>query len=201
MNDAFLKCRTNIDRARDLCGLATAIQAQTTPAVDVTDLLRAGVVFAVSALDHFIHEVTRIGMLEIARGRRPGTDAYFKFKVSLQGVSTGMGASNWDWLDAEVRDRHGWLSFQDPEKLADALRLVTDGKVWERIGTKLGLRPEVAKAQLKLIVDRRNKIAHEADMDPTAPGSRWPITLAIAEEAIQFVDDVAAAVLDLLVNP
>ncbi|MOA60538.1 hypothetical protein D3C78_1854410 [compost metagenome] len=43
------------------------------------------------------------------------------------------------------------------------------------------------KTNLNLIVDRRNKIAHEADMDPTCPGFRWPIDDVMVEESINFV--------------
>jgi hypothetical protein len=36
---------------------------------------------------------------------------------------------------------------------------------------------------LKVIIDRRNTIAHEADMDPTNPGFRWTINANMANEA------------------
>ena len=35
-------------------------------------------------------------------------------------------------------------------------------------------------------------------MDPTAPGMRWPITVAIVEDAVKFMSDIAVAVVDLL---
>ena len=152
----------------------------------------------VSAFDHFVHEITRKGMLEIAAGKRPPTDTYLRFQVTLRGLTLAQLSPGWIWLDEEIRGRHGWLSFQDPDRLADALRNVTTKKIWQEIATRLNISDQDAKARLKLIVDRRNKIAHEADMDPTAPGMRWPITVTIVEDAIGFLSNVAKAIVDAL---
>jgi hypothetical protein len=43
-------------------------------------------------------------------------------------------------------------------------------------------------------VDRRNKIAQEADMDPTNPGFRWPITDDLAANALDFIERLAEAI-------
>jgi hypothetical protein len=198
MKDAISQFSVNLRRAEDLCGLAAALQAQMTSVVDTTDVLRAAMVLAVSAFDHFVHDITRKGMLEIAAGKRTPTDAYLRFQVSLRSMDVLRTSTGWSWLDEEIRDRHGWLSFQDPDKLADALRNVTAKKIWPEVGRKLGIPARDAKAQLRLIIDRRNKIAHEADMDPTAPGMRWPITVAIVEDAVKFMSDIAVAVVDVL---
>lgn len=65
----------NIKRVRALGGLHAAFDKATTSTVDLTDLLRAQIVMVVSALDYYIHEITRIGMLEVYDGKRPQTDA------------------------------------------------------------------------------------------------------------------------------
>lgn len=194
MDSALAQFRANLARARDLVGLASALVAQTTPAVDTSDLLRAALVLGVSAFDHFVHEIARLGMLEIAANLRPPTEAYQRFQISLRSVSIAQQGSNSAWLDQEIRERHGWLSFQDPSKVADALRTVTAKVLWDELGTRLGLTPEDARASLRLTVDRRNKIAHESDMDPTAPGSRWPIDRVLVENALSFLDELATAI-------
>jgi hypothetical protein len=43
-------------------------------------------------------------------------------------------------------------------------------------------------------LDRRNKIAHEADMDPTNPGYRWPINEALIRDAIDFIERIVQAI-------
>ncbi len=199
MQSALTQFCANANRARDLAGLANALSAQTTQALDGSDLLRAALVLAVSALDHFVHEVTRKGMVEIALGERAPTDTYYRFQVSLRGIATFPSAlDRLDWLDQEIREKHGWLSFQEPSKIADALRHVTGKDLWHEVGLRLDLPSQDVKARLKLTVDRRNKIAHEADMDPTAPGSRWPVDSAMVFDAIDFLESIARAIVNLL---
>ena len=53
------------------------------------------------------------------------------------------------------------------------------------------------KAQLCAIVDRRNKIAHEADLDPGNPGERWPIDRPLVEEAIDFIESTIRAIYEV----
>ena len=55
----------NIGRARDLRALFVNLTATMAGALDLTDILRASIVSAVSAIDTFIHDITRIGMVEI----------------------------------------------------------------------------------------------------------------------------------------
>lgn len=191
MKFALQQFSRNIARARDLVGLSITLSAQTTAILDTTDLLRSALVLAVSALDHFVHELARVGMIEIAKGDRAPTGAYSRFQVKLGSV----GAIDADcaWLDSEIREKHGWLAFQQPDKIADALRLITDKELWNEVGALLKRQPSHVKAQLALIVDRRNKIAHEADLDPTVPGTRWPISPNLVEEALDFLQQIAEA--------
>jgi hypothetical protein len=156
-------------------------------------------VLAVSALDHLVHEVARQGMIEIAIGKRQATDAYHRFPATLRTVSSfAANQASTQWLDSEIRSRHGWQSFQEPDKIAEALRLVSDKELWREVGALLGMPAGDVKRRLCLIVDRRNKIAHEADMDPTVPGQRWPIDPIITIDAVNFLDQVADTIVDVV---
>jgi hypothetical protein len=42
--------------------------------------------------------------------------------------------------------------------------------------------------------DRRNKIAHEADMDPSYPGARWPISETDVNKALDFIEQLCEAI-------
>jgi hypothetical protein len=199
MNAALSQFNANHKRAKDLVGLAGSLGAQTTQALDISDILRASLVLGVSALDHLIHEIARLGMIEVASGNRLATEAYHRFPVALKSASAYAAnpAAN-QWLDAEIRARHGWQSFQDPDKIAEAIRLVCDKELWSGVGALLGMPARDVKGQLRLIVDRRNKIAHEADMDPTAPGQRWPIDAAIVSDALDFLESLAVAIITVV---
>lgn len=195
MESALDQFRENQRRARELVGLTRAIDELTTEAIDLRDLLRSALVLSVSALDYFVHEHVRSGMLEVHRGLGKMTDAHLRFPVSLAAVHEALGdPARHDWLANAVRDAHSWLAFQQPDKIADAIRLISDVALWEEVGRCMGRTAVEVKTELKTIVDRRNKIAHEADMDPTFPGTRWAIDEQLTIRALDFVADVAEAI-------
>jgi hypothetical protein len=202
MLSAHRQFKINIDRARDLQALHATLLATTTGALDLTDILRAALVVAVSAFDHFVHEIARIGMLETYDNRRPRTDAFGRFSVTLENVLSGAATpGSLLWLEVEIRRQHSWVSFQQADKVADAIRLVSSKKLWEEIGTILGIDARSAKNRLNLIVDRRNKIAHEADMDPSFPGTRWPVDDVLVQDAIDTLEQIADAIYQVVTTP
>jgi hypothetical protein len=199
---AHKRFAANIGRARDLRALFVNLKASTAAALDLTDILRASIVSAVSALDTFIHEITRIGMVEIFTNVRPTTDAFSRFPIAMENVLLVLATpGDIKWLENEIRRQHGWLSFEQPDKVADAIRLFCGKKLWEEIGFLLGIDPKSAKNRLALIVDRRNKIAHEADLDPTSPGSRWPIDEVLVQDAIDTLEQIGNAVFQVVTTP
>lgn len=195
MLSAIRQFRANMDRVRALGGLYEALGQSTTPIVDVTDLLRAQIVMVVSALDHYIHSITRIGMLEVYDGKRPPTNAFSRFQVTIDAAMTGIaGSSGNAWFETVIRESQGHLAFQHPDKIPDAVRLFSLCELWPSVASHLGLTVPDVKNRLRLIVDRRNKIAHEADLDPDYPGSRWPISPSESTDAVDFVQDVCEAI-------
>jgi RiboL-PSP-HEPN len=249
MLSALNQFRISIARARDLIAIHNSVKAQSTPALDLSDLLRATLVLSVSALDYYIHEVVTLGMLEIHRGQRPepnpppnsSQSSFSRFQVSLGGarqerliaidiaswlendLGQNQGSSflqqshtvssllpaisnsilnrlnNASWLEDEVREKLGYQSFQQPEKIADAIRLILDKKLWDEVTTKLGMPAKDIKQQLSAIVDRRNKIAHEADINPTfGIGSRWNIDENLVNDAVDFIERVVESIHQVL---
>ena len=201
MQSAIDLFRISIARVRDLIDVHNSLKAQASSVLDLSDMLRAALVLAVSALDYYIHEVVRIGMLEIHRGQRPEPPAFSRFQISLGNARAGINAGqNIDsWLEDEIRQRHSYKSFQQPEAIADAIRLISDKKLWEEVSTNMGSPAKSIKQQLSLIVDRRNTIAHEADIDPTLSlGNRWPIDELLVNEAVDFIEQVVESIHKIL---
>lgn len=189
--------RENITRVQDLSGLHTAFGNVTTSAVDLTDLLRAQIVMIVSALDLYIHEITRIGMLEVYNGDRPQTPAFLRFQVSLDSTMKGiLDSTKNEWLDVEIRERHGHLSFQHPDKIADAVKRFSSCELWPSVAVELNLDVLDVKKRLCAIVDRRNQIVHESDLDPSYPGTvtRWPISSQNVTNTLNFIHAVCEAI-------
>ena len=198
MKAALDQFQTNVARARALSGIAESLGALTTLVVDVTDIHRAALVLGVSALDHFVHEFVRLGMLEAHRGNRPVTDANLSFKIPILAVRTGFAnPAQDDWLDEAIRKAHSWQSFEHPDKIADAIRLVSAIKLWQEVANEIRSDAQAVKASLTAIVDRRNKITHEADIDPTNPGHQWPINGVLVKDALDFLDRVVHTIYKL----
>lgn len=195
MHDTIQRFRTNISRVKEIGGLYEALSGLTTSIVDASDLLRSQIVMTVSALDHYIHEITRLGMLEIFDGKRTPTDAFLKFQISIETlqltVSAGVSSS---LLENEIREKHSYLSFQHPDRIADAIRLFYPSPLWPEVASNLSIPVNDVKTQLKLIMERRNKIAHEADMDPSYPGARWPITKHDVQATISFIEKLCDSI-------
>lgn len=197
MQSALEQFQISINRVRGLIAIYRAMENQAVAAPDPSDILRAALVLSVSALDYYVHEVVRLGMLATHRGQRPGTKAFFAFPISLGGARQQLSAdSNFeDFLDNEIRQRNSYKSFQNPDKIAEAIRLVSPKKLWEEVG-KIMDRPALEiKRELNIIVERRNKIAHEADIDPTLGlGNRWNIHEADVENAVNFIEALVIAI-------
>ena len=249
MQSALDQFRISISRVRDLIALHNSVKAQATGALDVSDMLRAALVLAVSALDYYVHEVVTLGMLEIHRGQRseptPSANttqsAFSRFKVSLGGARqerlAAIDIASWleteieqthgyaflqqsytvaalipaisssvvnrlnnaSGLEDEIRERLGYESFQQPDKIADAIRYISDKKLWDEVANKISRPAKDIKQQLNSIVDRRNKIAHEADIDPTFNiGNRWNIDEVLVGDAVDFIEQIVESIHQVL---
>ena len=199
MHDALDLFRANLERVRSIHGLYLNFSGAVTSIVDLSDILRAEIVLIVSALDHFIHELTRRGMMEIWRGKRATTPAYSRYRVSMGIASQLVAATGIDYhLEMEIRNQHSFAAFQQPERIAEAVRLFSSIELWNEVGSMLREDPRAITSQLKLIVDRRNKIAHEADVDPSYPGQRWPIDRKDVEDALAFIEKIGDAIFTLV---
>lgn len=249
MQSALDQFRISIGRVRDLIALHNSVKAQASGALDVSDMLRAALVLAVSALDYYVHEVVTLGMLEIHRGQRSEPmppvnttkSAFSRFQVSLGGARqdrlAALDIASWleteiqqihgyaflqqpytvsalipaiansilnrlnnaSWLEDEIRERLGYQSFQQADKIADAIRYISDKKLWDEVGNQMSKPAKDIKQQLNSIVDRRNKIAHEADIDPTFNiGNRWYIDEVLVGDAVDFIELVVESIHQVL---
>lgn len=186
----------NIKRVHLLHSLHASFSGQVTSVIDLSDLLRAEVVLAASALDYYIHELTRLGMLQCWRGERPQTEAFRKFPMPAGAASALLvdRSQAESIFENEVRSRHSFVTFQQPKNIADAVRLFSDVPLWDSVGARLGTTAKATKASLALIIDRRNKIAHEADVDPSYPGQRWPIDRVLVQDMLQTIEQTVYAI-------
>lgn len=194
MPSSIDRFKASIAEIRDLKATIDQLNNITTSALNVEDFYRGQVVLLISSLDHFIHEFVLEEMISIYDGNRNPTPAFLRFQIPVSSTLNNKPSSS--FFASHIREKHSWLSFQDPNKIADAIRLISDKKIWEEVAPKFGISAGDLKSKLKLVVDRRNKIAHESDLDPSYPGRKWPISSTDVLSIINFIDDLGNEIYD-----
>lgn len=159
----------------------------------------------VSALDLYVHELVAQNMLEIFEKARPPSEAHLRFQISNETLdrirvsATSSDASS--AFDLDVRSQLQTQTFQNPDDIAGGVRLVSDVELWNEVALKFGAtattKVSVAKAvkkDLSLMVQRRNKIVHEGDLQPSAPRVPWPISQADVALVKAHVEKIVLAI-------
>ncbi len=192
-------------------GLGRFLERLRVGAFDVADLYRAAWVQAVSALDHWVHRELydrAVGFALQPAARRPARFLQIQVPMSLlEDVQDGTATMR-EAFTAELRRQFGYQSFQAPEKIKQALANVSDVPLWPNLARELArtqdgtpVIAEAVQAQLREIVKRRNRIAHEADRDPDHPGDRNPIFDTEVTQTIDWIQRMAVAAATVLGPP
>ena len=201
MRNSYIQFGDNIRIAKELFGVYDHLTSTLTVPCDFSDILRSQIVYAVSAFDKFMHDIVRIGMIDIFCNRRPSTPKYNMYSFSLERyaqISTATVPPKEYWFSLDIFQKHKQLSFQDPIKVADALSHIwNEDHKWQQISAHLGITEEAAKTRLRMIIDRRNTIVHEADIDPFS-GIRYLLTRKDVVDTIDFISDLANAIYTLI---
>jgi len=174
-------------RCAQLTALYGYLAVNVSGVLNPAELLRAEWVARVGALDLYIHEMVAQNMVAIFESRRPASPAFLRFQVSnetLERIRSAVGPADASAaFDLDIRDQLSYQTFQDPESIADAVRLCSTVELWNQVALNLGATEATKityakqlKKDLSLVVRRRNKIAHEGDLQPSPPREPWPVT-------------------------
>lgn len=186
-------------RCDSLSAMHAFMANHATAVLPADEVLRAEWVARVSALDLYVHELVSQRMLLAFEGAIPKTPQFQAFQLPLETIERIRAAQSpaaaSAAFDLEVRRQLAFVTYQDPEKIADGIRLCSSVELWNAVSLHQGANQatKIAKAkqiksQLRAIVDRRNKIAHEGDLQPTMPITGWPITQADLAQVANFID-------------
>lgn len=201
--------RDLFDEAWRRCDMLSVMYAylstRTTRVLHSEELLRAEWVARVAALDLYVHELVAQRMVEVFEGRRAETDAYKKFLLPNETLQRIRLATTPDdaisAFDLEVRRQLSFVTYQSHESIANGIRMVSSVELWNAVATHLGSPPatvtkkaKALRGQLSMIVERRNKIAHEGDMQPAAPRLPWPISQADMRTVSSFILEIVGAI-------
>lgn len=156
--------RTNIDSIKSKFDMVTRLE-QEGLTQESKDILRSQVVFLLSTMDFYMHEIVKYGILKIFKRERTRTKSYKEFIVSLETVEKAIASpESVDWLDAEIVHRNHHKTFLEPEKIKGQLSLISTKNIFNIAATEISDNSTLAN-DLKDLYKRRNAIAHQTDRD------------------------------------
>ncbi|WP_148227514.1 HEPN domain-containing protein [Fulvimarina pelagi] len=172
----FDDCST---RAKSLCGLHQYLNSShQTKLIDYDDLLRSSIILVVSAFDYLVHEIFHRECLHRIEGGKIEPSFHVPLSLGPDLLNRKKELSNF------IVATNSYKSFVAPDKFAAIVRVLVD-KPWEKMATELKVSEQEAKSRLRDIVDWRNRLAHQADINPNYGGSElYPICRLDTEEAI-----------------
>jgi hypothetical protein len=180
----------NLESATHCLTLYDGVSKLNPKGVDLSWILRAGVVFVVSALDTYFHDKIKYRVGRFSLQNLP--PALGKFEIPVSNIASWEQASrkgnvlrNW------VTDSLATRPLQSPERIADAMKLAAIDGLWATIEPDNTSRKHLLD-QFNALIKRRNQIAHEGDREqPRKSGKKVRrITRDYVEESITFATDL-----------
>lgn len=202
MHNSVALFNLNLAQSRNISALHDYLSTSIAIPGSFDDLLRSQLVYAVSAFDKLIHDLVRIGMVGTFMGVRPATSKYLADPISMQVHMDIMQATvppKEHIFEQALFRKFKTVSFQEPAKVADGLSYVwEESQKWQKIAAVLGVTDHTARTTLKVIIDRRNAIVHEADIDPLT-NSKISIAKVESEGGLDFLQSCGNAIANLVI--
>jgi hypothetical protein len=201
MQRAIEKFRLNIKSVKDLDTIYTLLANNCSE--QASDILRAEIVLAVSALDCFIHDLVKQGMVETYQGIRTPSNNFPNYPIPLKFLKLIESAANADeklgYLDNAIKGINSKDSYQAPKNIDYALQFINIKNIWQKIFDLMSSKADDIKDRLSEIIDRRNKIAHEADYNALT-GSKTLIEQQNINDIIQFIEKLCESIYQIAQN-
>ena len=178
----------NIKSAKDCLVLYNEVEKLDPQGVNIKWILRAIIVFTVSALDAFFHDKVKYRVGRIPLSKMP--PALAKFKITINDLPTWAKSKRRGNVLRNWVTRHlATIPLQSKDDIADALRLVGIQSFWNKVEPDKSKR-ELLLKNLNTVVNRRNKIAHEGDrLSSRGSGKKLrPISRKFAKNSIRFAE-------------
>ena len=171
------------------------------PPYDYSDLLRWQWAQVISAIDKLVHDLIRIGMLQIYQGKRPSTPKFISFSITLDILlEIKLNPSQeLQIIEKQIILANGYKSYQHPDKIAEGLSLIwNESQKWDKISKNIGQDVHTVKTFLKNAVIRRNQIVHEGDYDGYSL-DRQPIYESDTNEVVEFIEKLGKSIYNCLI--
>ncbi len=165
--------RSHFQTADDLLAM------QPTKHTAAEDIWRSQIVFLDSALDFYIHEIVKYGIIKMFNGDWTPSNDYKKMKVHLSfAVDLAQNPSSASKLREEIDEMNKYSCFMGAKKLKEQL---------DFIDVNYNLRNS-DKTLLNDLYNRRNQIAHQSDRIP-GQQQKQPISKNYVEDFINKIEN------------
>jgi len=203
MYSSFESFKNNLFKSNELIVLYD-YTSNNLKTMNFDDLLRAYYVYSVSAFDKFMHDIIRIGMIEIFQNKRLATKKYLNEPIPIEiynQIKNSTSSSlppDFYYFENEITRKLSFISYQHPNKISDGLSYIWDeDNKWQKISDKIGQTKDTVKKTLINMVSRRNQIVHEADMD-LSTGEKYKIEKIDADKVGNFIYSCGHAIYSLV---
>ncbi|MCY7953212.1 HEPN domain-containing protein [Bacillus licheniformis] len=171
---------------KDTHQISTVYEHFKVPILD--DLLRWQWTQAVSALDKYIHDIVKIGLIKTFNKEITPTNSFNNFSVPVSILEDSLLVSN--AFEQFVIKKLSFVSFQTAEKINEGLSLIwTEPHKWQKIADNLGLEKKYLTNKLNLIAQRRNQIVHQGDY-PSFNLEKEKLNTKETLDVINFIDQI-----------
>lgn len=121
----------------------------------VDEMMRSQVVFIDSAFDYFIHEVIKLGIINMYNNEWSASNKYYKLQFTMKEIERVRDDANDDWLKEWIDEKYATETFMSSKAYSAACNLL-DIKISNIEGHNI-------KDEIDELFSRRNLIAHQAD--------------------------------------
>jgi len=186
--ESYKVMRKNVERSRAFLRLFDVDRDRGRPSLDENELLRGSVVYAVAALDAFLHDLVLELVPQFGGDRSELKAALTRIAKDDPGLALRMqlapdGVSRTEEFRAALKDWLETKSFQGPERVSSALSYVAIELGWDDFDRATGMN---AAARLAHFTSMRHDIVHR--------GAKPRVTRAMAEECVKLVDGIAGSI-------
>ena len=179
--------------------------------IDAEEILRAEIVLVVSAFDTYMHDLVREKIINSFFEKSNYNQIDFT-KVDISGEclkkifeSRSEDEKKLILLD-EIRRLHSLNSYQSPKSVEYAVGILNIKKIWTKLAEKFQIKinyelysADNIKRELSFIIDRRNKIAHESDYNPTNY-EKFPIERSDVDSVIGFMSILVYSINEICIE-
>lgn len=198
----------NIKRSRSMLALYERLRAEEHTHAQVSDLLRAALVFSVGALDAYIHgkisenivdyiktcvKKHKTSKLENTKSKTPLENLKERLKGQFS-VSALLSACTMARPFVQIRKHfNDYLykkTFQNAAEIEDALKIISQHHLWKAIAANSSMPEEDLTKRIDSLAKRRNQIVHEGDRETSRKksGKKRPLNCGEVTEGIDLIE-------------